>query len=84
MVRRRRFSFGCVLFRNRHADIRSPGLVDQTIDLRGRYIVPPFAEAHNHNVEPRPDIANVIRRYLTDGIFYVKVPANPACGRRLR
>jgi SAM-dependent methyltransferase len=54
-----------------------PVSIDETIDLRGRYIVPPFAEAHNHNVEPRPDIANVIRRYLTDGIFYVKVPANP-------
>jgi imidazolonepropionase-like amidohydrolase len=54
-----------------------PAAVDETIDLRGRYIVPPFAEAHNHNVEPRPDIASVIRRYLTDGVFYVKIPANP-------
>lgn len=54
-----------------------PASVDETIDLSGKYVVPPFAEAHNHNVEPRPDIANVILRYLTDGVFYVKVPANP-------
>lgn len=54
-----------------------PVAVDETVDLRGRFIVPPFAEAHNHNVEPRPDIVNVIRRYLDDGIFYVKIPANP-------
>lgn len=54
-----------------------PAVVDDTIDVRGRYIIPPFAEAHNHNVEPRPDIADVIRRYLTDGIFYVKNPTNP-------
>jgi len=56
---------------------KRPAAVDQTIDLRGRYIVPPFAEAHNHNVETRPDIADVILRYLSDGIFYVKIPANP-------
>lgn len=54
-----------------------PVRVDETIDLSGRYIVPPFAEAHNHNIEPRPRIGDVIRRYLGDGIFYVKVPANP-------
>lgn len=54
-----------------------PGKVDQTVDCSGQYIVPPFAEAHNHNIEPRPKLAEVIRRYLTDGIFYVKVPNNP-------
>ncbi|MBB6095122.1 SAM-dependent methyltransferase [Povalibacter uvarum] len=54
-----------------------PGKVDEFVDLRGGYVVPPFAEAHNHNIEPRPKLAEVIRRYLTDGIFYVKVPANP-------
>lgn len=54
-----------------------PSSVDETVDLSGRYVVPPFAEAHNHNIEPRPDLAEVIRRYLRDGIFYVKIPANP-------
>lgn len=54
-----------------------PASVDETLDLSGHYVVPPFAEAHNHNIEPRPDLAEVIRRYLADGIFYVKVPNNP-------
>ena len=54
-----------------------PASIDETVDLRGRYVVPPFAEAHNHNIEPRPDLSEVIRRYLADGIFYVKVPSNP-------
>ncbi|MGH8175274.1 MAG: amidohydrolase family protein [Steroidobacter sp.] len=54
-----------------------PTSVDETVDLSGQYIVPPFAEAHNHNIEPRPDLTEVIRRYLTDGIFYVKIPNNP-------
>lgn len=54
-----------------------PSTIDEAVDLTGRYVVPPFAEAHNHNIEPRPDLAQVIRRYLTDGIFYVKIPNNP-------
>jgi hypothetical protein len=54
-----------------------PQRIDATVDLTGRYVVPPFAEAHNHNIEPRPDLAKVIRNYLADGIFYVKNPNNP-------
>lgn len=54
-----------------------PDSVDVTIDLSGQFVVPPFAEAHNHNIEPRPDLSAAIRRYVTDGIFYVKIPNNP-------
>ncbi|HSE37010.1 MAG TPA: hypothetical protein VLG74_06890, partial [Blastocatellia bacterium] len=53
-------------------DSKKPKRIDSIIDLKNRHIVPPFGEAHNHNV----DGANVeiIGRYLEDGIFYVKVP----------
>lgn len=54
-----------------------PASVDETLDLRGKFVVPPFAEAHNHNIEPRPELNDAIRRYLVDGIFYVKIPNNP-------
>ena len=53
---------------------RRPARVDTVIDLKGRYVVPPFGEAHNHNVEHSPRIDDVIRRYLRDGVFYVKNP----------
>jgi hypothetical protein len=51
---------------------KRPKRVDSLIDLKGKYVIPPFGEAHNHNV----DGANVeiIRKYLDDGIFYVKNP----------
>ena len=51
---------------------KSPEHVDSIINLKDKYVIPPFAEAHNHNV----DGANVeiIRLYLNDGIFYVKNP----------
>ena len=46
-----------------------------TVDLKGGFVVPPFAEAHNHNVDEN-DPAAMIRRYLSSGIFYAKNPNN--------
>ena len=55
-----------------------PARVDTTIDLAGGFVVPPFGEAHNHNIdfstEARTD--SVIGRYLRDGVFYVRNPGN--------
>ena len=57
---------------------RKPARVYRTLDLAGTWIVPPFAEAHNHNigtgVEERDRKA--IHKYLNDGVFYVKIDGN--------
>lgn len=54
-----------------------PFEVDSTVDLAGAYVVPPFGEAHNHNAGMTgPNAAAVTARYLREGIFYVKNPAN--------
>ena len=62
---------------------RRPRQVDSVIDLAGRWVVPPFGEAHNHNVDystpPRTD--SLIARYLSDGVFYVRNPGNLPRGR---
>jgi imidazolonepropionase-like amidohydrolase len=62
---------------------RRPARVDSMIELSGRWVVPPFGEAHNHNVDfstpARTD--SLIRRYLQDGVFYVKNPGNLLRGR---
>lgn len=50
--------------------------VDTTVDLQGSYVVPPFGEAHNHNVESLNDVPKLIATYLAYGIFYVKNPNN--------
>ncbi|MFL5607368.1 MAG: amidohydrolase [Gemmatimonadaceae bacterium] len=66
-----------------HLTRERPTHVDSVIDLAGRWIVPPFGEAHNHNVDyttpSRTD--SVLRRYLRDGVFYVKNPGNLPRGR---
>jgi cytosine/adenosine deaminase-related metal-dependent hydrolase len=55
----------------------------ETVDLANEFVVPPFAEAHNHNLGSaiylnREFIQRMIQRYLTAGVFYVKIPGNPA------
>ncbi len=50
----------------------------EVIDLQGGYVIPPFAEAHNHNVEGSWNLEAAVRRYLADGVFYVKIPGNIA------
>ncbi|HVG45623.1 MAG TPA: hypothetical protein VM890_12870, partial [Longimicrobium sp.] len=60
-----------------------PARVDSVIDLGGGWVVPPFGEAHNHNVDystpARTD--SLIARYLGDGVFYAKNPGNLPRGR---
>jgi hypothetical protein len=53
-----------------------PARIDSVIELTGKYVIPPFGEAHNHNIEDSGRIDEVIRGYLQAGIFYVKNPNN--------
>lgn len=57
---------------------KQPSRIDSVIDLTGKYVVPPFGEAHNHNVEWNGEetFARTTRMYLEAGIFYVKNPNN--------
>jgi hypothetical protein len=58
-----------------------PSRVDKTIDLHGGYVIPPFGEAHNHNVETLNNIDKLVATYLRHGIFYVKNPNSLARDR---
>jgi imidazolonepropionase-like amidohydrolase len=54
--------------------------IDRTIDLSGTWVVPPFAEAHNHNIDGAVEERSLaaIRKYVADGVFYVKIQGNYA------
>ncbi len=54
-----------------------PEAVDKTVDLKGGYVVPPFGEAHNHNVDG-PFTLPTTLRYLGQGIFFYKNPNDVA------
>lgn len=60
---------------------RAPAQIDSTVDLAGGYVVPPFADAHQHFLDPRID--ETIRVQLAAGIFYVKDQGNTPFLRRL-
>jgi len=47
--------------------------IDTTIDISGKYVIPPFGEAHNHNLESDYKIDEAISKYLDNGVFYVKM-----------
>lgn len=55
---------------------KKPRNVDEEVDLGGGFVVPPFGDAHNHNIEKEYGLAKQINTYLRDGIFYVKIPNN--------
>jgi hypothetical protein len=57
---------------------KKPSRIDRTLDLGGAWIVPPFGEAHNHNIMGTLQERNLatLKRYLADGVFYVKIQGN--------
>ena len=73
-VRRKFYSVGGSL------TSKKPARVDETIDLRGGFVIPPFADAHTHNFDGAWNIAQVINKYLRDGVFYAKVQTNTRSG----
>lgn len=48
------------------------GDVATTVDLHGQYVIPPFAEAHNHHFGEEPNYQQQLKLYLQQGIFYSK------------
>jgi imidazolonepropionase-like amidohydrolase len=52
------------------------GAIDDVVDLKDGYVVPPFCDAHNHYIAGPHDIDKILREYLRDGIFYAKNPAS--------
>jgi hypothetical protein len=55
-----------------------PARIDSTIDLAGGYVVPPFADAHNHNVEYTNPARTgaLLAMYVREGVFYDQNPDN--------
>lgn len=47
-----------------------PAKIDVRIDLKGRYVIPPLADAHNHNLQNSWSAATFADDYLRRGIFY--------------
>ncbi len=64
------YSVGGVLTRS------PPRRVDETVDLAGGFVVPPFGDAHTHNFDNPYIFERVLKSYLEQGVFYAKVQSN--------
>ncbi|WP_412068697.1 amidohydrolase family protein [Rubrivirga sp. IMCC43871] len=54
----------------------APAQITSVVDLNGGYVIPPFAEAHNHNLDTDYGLEERIRQYLNDGVFYAKMQSS--------
>lgn len=65
---------------------KKPERIDRTLDLTGLWIIPPYADAHNHSIGTGDLALDKLRvqRYLTDGVFYVKMQGNVPVSDEIR
>jgi imidazolonepropionase-like amidohydrolase len=57
-----------------------PVTIDSSIDLQNQYCIPPFGDAHTHNMDGSYGLTEKIKEYLTEGVFYVQVLGNYGSG----
>ncbi len=55
-----------------------PSRVDTTYNLEGKFIIPPFGDAHSHELGNEESLEEMLPRFIEDGIFYVQVLNNHA------
>ena len=61
---------------------KKPKKIDETIDLKNNFVIPPFADAHTHNLSGTRDLERLSQAYLAEGTFYVQVLGNYATGAK--
>jgi imidazolonepropionase-like amidohydrolase len=54
--------------------------VDSVMDLGGGFVIPPFGDAHTHNLDGPFNLESVTSAYVREGTFYVAVLTNTASG----
>lgn len=51
---------------------RQPAVPGRAIDVTGRYLIPPFGDAHTHNLDREWQLSFLPAQYLREGTFYVQ------------
>jgi imidazolonepropionase-like amidohydrolase len=57
--------------------VDAPTEADTTVDLNGGYVIPPFGDAHTHNLGAGGISIRMEEMYLRQGIFYAADLTNP-------
>lgn len=59
---------------------KKPRTVDETVDLKNGFVIPPLADAHCHHFDGAYNVAQQVEMYLRDGVFYAKVQTDVRTG----
>ncbi len=71
-----RFAPGAIVVEGGRIIDAAASTTAQRVDLGGGYVIPPFCEAHNHNLGDENQNTETIAQYLYEGIFYVGILSN--------
>jgi imidazolonepropionase-like amidohydrolase len=77
-----RFTSGSRFIRNGFFVAKPSRAADTVVDMRGQFVVPPYADAHTHSPDSRYNFPAIRDLYLRAGVFYVQVLGNSRAGRR--
>lgn len=61
---------------------RKPKRVDEIVDLENGFVIPPFGDAHTHNLDGNFNLDQLVKAYLGEGTFYVQVLGNNSTGAK--
>lgn len=59
---------------------KKPTKIDEIIDLKDGFVIPPFADAHCHHFDAAYNVVQQIGMYFKEGVFYAKVQTNVRSG----
>ena len=62
---------------------KKPMKIDETVDLKNGFVIPPFADAHTHNLDGVFNLEKTVKAYLDEGTFYVQVMGNHATNAKI-
>ena len=75
-----KFKKTIIYTKNGQFSFKAAETYDSTIDLNNQYCIPPFSDAHTHNLDAGYNLKEMVKTYLNDGIFYVQVLGNYGSG----
>ena len=75
------FQKGSIYIVDHLFDFKRPKTVDEVISLEGKYIIPPFGEAHTHNLCSAYGVDDIIDQYIQEGTLYIQVLGGSQKGR---
>jgi hypothetical protein len=70
------FEKASFIVRNGELNFSSSAKFDTTIDLKNKYIIPAFGDAHTHNFDDIVKFDSIYKAYIDEGTFYVQVLTN--------